>query len=159
MMGFESLIFWEEDNAHFREREERVRELSELLYRSKPRLIFTPFVTDVHPDHRVLSRMLARAIRDAGRVLESSRVLSYQVWSAVPPNLYCDIRDVVEHQERALMLYSTAMKVDDYVHFCQDRNYHDAVTVAGRPGFVECFFASSAGAYPDLAATVEGMDA
>ncbi len=159
LMGFESLIFWKEDNAHFREREERVRELSELLGRSRPGLIFTPFVTDVHPDHRVLSRMLAHAIRGSGLDVETSRVLSYQVWSAVPPNLYCDITDVAGLQERALLQYSTAMKVDDYVHFCQDRNYHDAVTVAGRPGFVECFFASSAGAYPDLAATVEGMDA
>jgi hypothetical protein len=51
------------------------------------------------------------------------------------------------------------MKVDDYVHFCQDRNYHDAVAVTGRPGFVESFFATPAGAYPGLAATVEGRDA
>jgi hypothetical protein len=58
--------------------------------------------------------------------------------------------------ESALDLYDTAMKVDDYVHFCQDRNYHDSIACAGRPGFVEAYFAMSAASYPELAPTVEG---
>ena len=55
--------------------------------------------------------------------------------------------------------YQRGMKVDDYVHFCQDRNYHDAVAVAGRPGYFECFLATPAAEFPDLAATVGGSDA
>jgi LmbE family N-acetylglucosaminyl deacetylase len=61
LMGFASLVFWKEDNAAFVASQARVRELTELLERLRPALIFTPFVTDIHPDHRVLSRMLARA--------------------------------------------------------------------------------------------------
>lgn len=159
LMGFTSLLFWEEDNAAFVAREARVRELTELLGRLRPALIFTPFVTDVHPDHRVLSRMLAGAIPAAAPALAGSLVLSYQVWSVLPATHVCDITGVVGLQERALLLYATAMKVDDYVHFCQDRNYHDAVAVTGRPGFVESFYATPAGAYPGFAATVEGPDA
>jgi LmbE family N-acetylglucosaminyl deacetylase len=155
-MGFESLIFWKEDNANFQEREERVTGLAQLIDHIRPALIFAPFVTDIHPDHRTLARMLARAIRGLGSLPSGCRVISYQVWSAVPPNLVCDITEVTTVQEQALLMYTTAMKVDDYVHFCQDRNYHDSVTVAGRPGFVESFLATAAEAYPELAATMEG---
>lgn len=158
-MGFASLVFWKEDNARFAEREDRVRELAAMLARLRPAFILTPFVTDIHPDHRVLTRMLARAIEADPVAVADSVVLSYPVWSSVPANLTCDIGAWVGLQEQALLLYATAMKVDDYVHFCQDRNYHDAVAVTGRPGFVESFHATPAGAFPALAATVEGSDA
>ena len=154
-MGFESVVFWKEDNAAFRERPERVDELAELIRRIRPALIFTPFVTDVHPDHRVLNGILAKAIARELDAVRHSRVLSYQVWSLVPPNLYCDVTDVMDVVERALWLYDTAMKVDDYVHFCQDRNYNDAITCMGRPGFVEAYFATPAASYPELVATVQ----
>jgi LmbE family N-acetylglucosaminyl deacetylase len=150
LMGFASLVFWKEDNAAFTLREERVRELAELLGRLRPALIFTPFVTDIHPDHRVLSRMLGRAIEAVPDAVEDTRVLNYQVWSAAPANLYCEITTEVGLHERALLVYATAMKVDDYVHFCQDRNHYDALVVAGRPGFVECFFAVPAKTFPML---------
>jgi LmbE family N-acetylglucosaminyl deacetylase len=140
------------------EREERVRELAALLDRLRPALILTPFVTDVHADHRVLSRMRAREITAGRAVVGDTEVLGYQVWSAAPAGVVCDVTGEAELQERALMLYATAMKVDDYVHFCQDRNYHDALAVAGRPGFVECFFATPARGFPELTATAEGFD-
>jgi LmbE family N-acetylglucosaminyl deacetylase len=155
-MGFESVRFWNEDNSDFRERPERVNELADLVRRTRPALVFTPFVTDVHPDHRVLSGMLAKALARAADAVPDGRVLSYQVWSLVPPNLYCDVTEVMDIVESALDLYDTAMKVDDYVHFCQDRNYHDSIACAGRPGFVEAYFAMSAASYPELAPTVEG---
>lgn len=156
-MGFEPLVLWREDNASFREREERVRELRERIQTLRPALILVPFVTDVHPDHRTLSRMLARAIR-AAAVPEDGRVLSYQVWSKVPANLYCDVTGEMERLERTLLLYETAMKVDDYVHFCQDRNFHDAIELMGRPGFVESYFSVPARAYPELVATAGDAD-
>ena len=157
-MGFASLLFWKEDNAAFAGREERVQELAALLERLRPSLIFTPFVTDIHPDHRVLSRMLARALEGAPHAAEAGRVLGYAVWSAVPANLICDVAGQMGLLEQALMLYATAMKVDDYVHFCQDRNYHDAVAITGRPGFVESYFACAAQEYPGLVTAMEGSD-
>ena len=154
-LGFEELIFWREDNARFRERAERVRELAEVLERLRPALIFTPFVTDVHPDHRVLSRMLARALGAAPHAAENARVFTYQVWSLLPPNTYCGVADVMGQLERALFIYPTAMKVDDYVHFCQDRNYYDAVTQCALQGFVEAYFQIAATRFCELMKTPE----
>src|SRR5262249_6557967 len=105
-----------------------------------------------------LTRMLAQALLHPLDARQDARVLCYPVWSAVPANLACDITGVVGLQERALLRYTTAMKVDDYVHFCQDRNYYEAVTVAGRAGFVEGFFATPAREFPGLTSSMEGSD-
>lgn len=158
-MRFESLVFWREDNAAFRESEERVRELAALLETTRPALVFVPFVTDVHPDHRVLARMLARALRATRADLTGTRVLSYQVWSLLPANRYVDVTGSMERLERALLLYETAMKVDDYVHFCQDRDYVDSLVLTGNQGFVEAFFELPAATYPDLVLTLEESNA
>jgi len=48
------------------------------------------------------------------------------------------------------------MKVEDYIHIAQDRNYYNACILTGRPGYAEAFRATGAAAYPELAATMEG---
>lgn len=160
IMGFDSLVFWREDNSAFRVKEDRVVELAQRIESERPTMIFTPFVTDIHPDHRVLCRMLGQAIaRLPADSLADTRVLSYQVWSLLPPNLVCDVTDAMDRIERALLAYVTAMKVDDYVHFCEDRNYYDSVTLTSRQGFVEAFFQTTAADYPQLVATIEDSHA
>src|SRR5439155_18343447 len=101
-MGFASIVFWGEDNAAFRERDDLIERLGATLAEVQPALIFTPFPADGHRDHRVLSRMLAKALAAKPDTVQEARVLSYGVWSLVPPNTYCDITDVVELQEQAL---------------------------------------------------------
>jgi hypothetical protein len=68
----------------------------------------------------------------------------------MPANTYCDIAGVVRELERILLLYETAMKVDDYVHFCQDRNYYSAYMMTGRSGFAEAFLAMPAPEFTTL---------
>ena len=154
-MGFASLVFWGEDNAAFRERDDLIERLGAALAEVQPALIFTPFPADGHRDHRILSRMLAKALVAKRDTVQEARVLSYGVWSLVPPNTYCDITDVVELQEQALLRYATAMKVKDYVHFCQDRNYYNACTLNGARGFYEVFFDMTARDYVSLVTTME----
>ena len=147
LMGFQTLDFWREDNAAFREREELVQRLVGLLARVRPAAIFTPFVTDDHPDHRVLGRLLQKALRDTANSWRDTRVLAYEVWNLVPANRYCDVTDTVLLQERALLRYATAMKAEDYVHICQDRNFYNAHVMTGRPGFAEAFFETDVRSY------------
>src|SRR5205814_7808571 len=59
-MGFSSLVFWREDDAAFRERDDLIERLGALLLEIQPALIFTPFLTDSHRDHRILSRILGK---------------------------------------------------------------------------------------------------
>lgn len=155
LMGFTSLVTWKEDDGAFRRRQDLVERLASLLTQLRPALIFTPFVTDSHEGHRAMSAILAHALLAHPHAAPEARVLSYEVWCLVPPNLHCDVTDVVRLQERALLQYATAMKVEDYVHFCQDRNYYNAYTLMRRPGFAEAFLELGPREFAEMAIETE----
>jgi LmbE family N-acetylglucosaminyl deacetylase len=152
-IGFEKMEFWREDNRAFGYRPELVERLVTSIESLQPALIFTPFVTDFHPDHQTLNRILSDALRSA-RILLDGSVLSYEVWSLTPGNVYCDVTEVMSEVAALLLLYTTAMRVDDFVHFCESRNYDHALKYAGRPGYAEVFFETSPGDFPTLLQTV-----
>jgi LmbE family N-acetylglucosaminyl deacetylase len=136
---FEPCIFWREDNRTFRYRPELVTRLRDTIDLMRPSLIFTPFLTDIHPDHQTLDRILSDALE---HVRESAvQILGYEVWGHVPANRFVDVTSNMRDVERLLWLYDTAMKVDGFVSMLADRGYHHARTLTGHDGFVEAFFA------------------
>lgn len=148
-LGLEA-VFWGESNAAFRERPELVTKLAALLRERQPSLVFTPFVTDVHPDHRVLSRLLVAALADAPG---PERILAYQVWCLLPPNCVCDVTREMPAMSEAFRLYETAMKVEDYIHIAQDRNLATARERLGASGYAEAFYSIPAREAPALFST------
>jgi LmbE family N-acetylglucosaminyl deacetylase len=110
----------------------------------RPTHIFTPFVRDLHADHRALSEILGAAL--AAAPLEP-QILQYEVWGVVPPNLYCDVTAEAARVERLLFLYERAMEVEDFVHFCERRNLARALELTGRAGYVEAFLATGGAEY------------
>jgi LmbE family N-acetylglucosaminyl deacetylase/SAM-dependent methyltransferase len=147
--------YWRESNTAFRETEALVERLARRLDELRPALVFVPFVTDVHPDHRTLCRLLGRALERVPDAARAARVLSYQVWGLVAANAWCDVTEVLPKLEQLLQLYVTAMKVEDYVHFLQERDYHNACALTGRPGFAEAYFSIGATGYPAVAREAE----
>ena len=139
--GFEPTLFWREDNGAFRLRDDLVARLRATLREMEPALIFTPFIADVHVDHQTLNRILAAALE--GVPAGAMTVIGYEVWSLVPANLWCDVSACMRDLERLLMLYETAMKVDDFIHMCSTRNRHHA-RFLGAPDYAEAFFAADA---------------
>src|SRR5207245_2610889 len=152
-----------------RHRQRAAQPMDPVQYRGKRVVVLAP-----HPDDEIIGcgGTLAKLIAHRAHVTavyatagaqtaslmhasSEARVLSYGVGSLVPPNTYCDITDVVELQEQALLRYATAMKVKDYVHFCQDRNYYNACTLNGARGFYEVFFDLTARDYVSLVTTME----
>jgi LmbE family N-acetylglucosaminyl deacetylase len=140
MLGLET-VFWNESNADFQERPELVAKLARLIRERRPALVFTPFATDVHPDHQVVSRLLARALANAPA---PERILAYQVWCLLPPNCVCEMTSEMREVAEAFRLYVTAMKVEDYIHITQDRNLTTAFECLGTPGYAEAFHSVSA---------------
>jgi LmbE family N-acetylglucosaminyl deacetylase len=142
------LVCWKEDNANFLEKPELVQRLSRLIRTERPALIFVPFVTDIHPDHMTLSRILSAVVVADG--VTDAEILNYEVWSLTPTNRYCDVTSVMPEIADLLLLYKTAMKVDDFVHFCQSRNYYNALIHQNVQGFAEAFLAVPSARYPEL---------
>jgi LmbE family N-acetylglucosaminyl deacetylase len=143
------LVLWRKEDARLQRTDELVRKLADLLGELDPSHIFTPFLGDMHADHRALSRILGEALALSRG---EPQVLQYEVWGLVPVNLYCDITDQVETLERLLFLYERAMRVQDFVHFCESRNLARALEVAGRPAYAEAFLSTTSKEYLRLIA-------
>ena len=146
--GIARTIFWREDNRAFAFRPELVARLRAALEEVNPALIFIPFVTDIHADHVLLARILAEALEGWNR--PDTRVFGYEIWSRVPANAWCDVTAIMPELLEWILLYETAMKIDDFVHACAARDYANALALAGRAGFVEAFHAGDVAAYRDL---------
>jgi len=151
-IGFADVEYWREPNGAFVPTEACAERLHALLGRLDPALILTPFVTDIHEEHLVLNRILASALERGGA--GGAQVMGYEVWSLLPANAWCDVTEVTRFQEALLWRYVTAMKVDDFVQFCEARNFHHACTHLKRNGFVEAFHVVPASRFPALVATV-----
>lgn len=152
--SFEPTIFWNEDNHAFRAREELVARLRETLREIGPALVFTPWLADIHPDHLTLNRILAAALE--GLPGKDTQVLGYEVWSLAPANLWCDVSSCMADVERLLLLYETAMKVDDFIHMCRTRNRYHARAMAGAPGYAEAFFATDPSRFREMVGRAPG---
>lgn len=148
--GIERLIEWREDNRSFQRTDALVERLAGLLRELAPALVFTPFLTDAHGDHRTLNRILADALERYPESVAATRVLGYEVWGSAAPALFCDVTEVREEQEALLFQYPTGMKVDDFVELCEHRNYYNACKLLGRAGYAEVFHAAPATDYPGL---------
>jgi LmbE family N-acetylglucosaminyl deacetylase len=138
------LVLWRQEDARLQWSRGTITDLARLLDELKPTHVFTPFLTDLHADHRTLSQILGGALAIAD---VEPRVLQYEVWSLVPANLYCDITDQAETLERLLLLYKRAMRADDFVHFCEGRNLARAMELTGQPGYVEAFLSTTSAEY------------
>jgi LmbE family N-acetylglucosaminyl deacetylase len=143
---------WLADNRAFRATPAMVTRLAALLRRLEPRLVFTPFLTDAHLDHRTLNQIAADAIVAAGDAMAQARVLGYEVWALVPANVVSDVTAVRAEQEALLRLYENAMKVDDFIEMCERRNSYNACRLLGRAGSAEAFHGVPARDYPALVA-------
>ena len=156
-MGGVELECWKADNRAFRVDPALVARLVGRLERDRPALILAPFVTEAHEDHLTLARILSRALRALPSPLDAT-ILGYEVWSLVPPALVHDISPLMDELARLLFLYETAMKVDDFVHFCADRALYHGITVRGTACHLEAFHAVAARDYPALLRSVISGD-
>jgi LmbE family N-acetylglucosaminyl deacetylase len=142
------LVLWRQEDARLRCSGGTIAKLARLLGELRPTHVFTPFLGDMHADHRTLSCILGGALAMAPL---QPQVLQYEVWGLVPANLYCDITGRAETLESLLLLYERAMQVEDFVHFCGSRNLARALELTGRPAYVEAFLATIGADYCRLA--------
>jgi LmbE family N-acetylglucosaminyl deacetylase/ubiquinone/menaquinone biosynthesis C-methylase UbiE len=149
-LGITELILFKEDQSHFKCTKDNVKKLSEILNRLRPQVIFVPFVNDTNPDHIIANEILRKALENSAINTPEVRILSYEVWSLVPPNSFCLIDNQFYKKTEMLMKYRTGMKVVDYVRFCEDLNAYHANNLLGKHGFIEVFLNIDAKTYTEL---------
>jgi LmbE family N-acetylglucosaminyl deacetylase len=149
-LGIAELILFKEVGPRFKCTTDNVKKLSDILKRLHPKVIFVPFINDIQPEHIVANEILRKSLEASMLNLSDVRILSYEVWSLVPPNCYCIINEQFDKKAEMLMKYRTGMKVVDYVHFCESLNSYHAYNLLGKKGFVEVFLDIDAKTYMEL---------
>lgn len=147
-LGIAETEYWREDNRAFRHSEALVARLASRIERDKPALVFVPFVADYHPDHLTLEHILADALERAGAAAAGAEVMNYEVWSMLPANVCCDVTASMSLEERLLLTYEIALRVDDYVHFTEGHKWYNSRVYLGRDGYADAYHAVPAGRYP-----------
>ncbi len=129
------------------------QQVRELLEELKPDLVYLPFPTDYHPDHRATNRILLAALSVA-RGIESPLCCGYEVWAPIEPNCLVDITSVAERKQRALAQFASQMATIDYSRCIMGLHaYRSMVHLHGR-GFAEAFVLLRAGDYRRVASRV-----
>lgn len=156
-LGASELICLRADNRSFTATPELRDRIREILERVRPGLVFVPSFTDIHPDHRTVLRLVADAMQEMNETRFD--IALYEVWSLVAPTHVHDVSARMSRIEELLLLYETALKVDDYVHMVADRLLFHACEQRDQPGYIEAFHVIPASRFRTLAAEPFGVHA
>ena len=108
---------------------------------ARPEAIFVPFLLDDHAEHRMASFLLAAAW-NKNRIANAIEVWSYQVYSALTPNVAVDITDVAREKAEAIRTWrNSAMRHRDWAHFALGRDAFNMRFLDKPPGayYAEAF--------------------
>jgi len=113
----------------------------------RPDVLYAPFVTDAHPDHRAAARLVAGLASRRPELL----VAAYEVWTPLHPTCLVDITAQAERKTEALACFQSQLSHNDFRHTALGLNaYRSMFHLSGR-GFAEAFFAAPARVHAALA--------
>jgi LmbE family N-acetylglucosaminyl deacetylase len=150
-IGARELVCLRADNRALRPTPELRARFREILERTRAGIAFAPSFTDIHPDHQTVLRLLAEAMREMSE--PKPDVALYEVWSLVAPSHVHEVSARIGRIEDLLLLYETALKIDDYVRLVAERLLFNSYEHRGRAGYLEGFQVFPAARFLELAAT------
>ncbi len=106
----------------------------------KPDMVFTPFFTDNHPDHRETARIFAAA---ATKYHHNFTCCCYELWSTLFPNYIVDISSVIEKKVDAIKSHQSQIAETNLVDLAKGLNRYRAIA-SGQPfQYAEAFYVVS----------------
>jgi LmbE family N-acetylglucosaminyl deacetylase len=120
-------------------------------------VVYAPAVTDGHPDHWGANRVLHAALDLAclsGVLSPRLLIRGYEVWTALPANVLCDITAQADLKRRAIELFPSQTRIDNYVHTTMGLNRYRSATLNHGHGFAEAFMEATVAEYRRLFAAV-----
>lgn len=146
--GRGELVFLDQPDGALEERPELTAQITALVERLRPRVIYVPSVLDTHEDHWAANLILAACLRSRPASNWSSVVIrQYEVWTPLVVNAVADIAAVVEDKREALQAFESQRPQLDVVRLALALNEYRSIYRAGGGGFAEAFWQSSAQAY------------
>lgn len=90
--------------------------ITDVIDEVKPSAIFTTWVLDAPPKHRICSVLLNKALDDSTCVTEAFPIYNYQVHTELIPNVYFDYTEFYDVKQRMIGQYESQMEYQNYMH-------------------------------------------
>lgn len=90
---------------------ENLIQLLEIKYNA----IFTPWVLDSPPKHRYCNALLSKVFKKVS-LEEQTQIYTYQVHTALIPNVYFDYTDSFQAKQNLIKIYKSQLKSQNYLH-------------------------------------------
>ena len=121
-----------------------------VLASASPDLVYLPFLTDSHHDHRTAVALFLAAceLRPEHDALLCN---CYEVWAPLLPNHIVDISDDIEQKMAALACYSSQLAMNDYLSSVRGLNAYRAIANRSQ-GYAEAFYLTTAAQYREMLA-------
>jgi LmbE family N-acetylglucosaminyl deacetylase len=142
VIGIAQLEFLDRPDGALMAAPSLVSEVSELIRRYRPDIVYFPCALEMHPDHFAAARLLA-ALADSGGGHERLLCRAYEAWTPLLPNRIADVSDVFDVKISALRKFESQLEHVDYVRAITGLNAYRAMTRDGH-GYFEAFFEASA---------------
>lgn len=146
ILGVTDLRFLGNRDQELRVTPDTRRQVCELLAELRPDLVYLPFPTDHHPDHRATNRIFLSAL-GACRGIDPPLCCGFEVWAPIEPNCLVDITSVAETKQRALAQFTSQMATIDYSRCIMGLHAYRSIAHLRGRGFAEAFVLLPAAVY------------
>lgn len=110
-----------------------INEVSGILGEYGPNVLFIPYYLDSHPDHAETARIASKAL---GRYNGDIICYSYEVWTALSPNVIVDVTDIMDLKMSALREHASQVAQLDYPEKVKGLNAYRSMFA--RPNVTHC---------------------
>lgn len=109
--------------------------------------IFLPNIIDQHPDHKAVSLLLSRLLKNGTKVKSNLKICFYEVWSTLGlVNAFVDISEVIEKKKAMINCYKSqivlknyeyhALGLNQYRGMLKDKQYVEAFCILDTKDFL-----------------------
>ncbi len=136
VLGVDDMEFLDYPDGELWFNSSSIEGISKVLNDYLPEVIFVPFYLDNHPDHAAAARMVAASLRKYPREVTC---YSYEVWTALSPNVVVDITQEMDMKVRALMEHKSQIAQLDYPQKVKGLNSYRSMSAGPNAEFCEAF--------------------
>lgn len=144
ILGIDRVIFWDEPDRALTASEANAARLRAVLREVQPDLVYLPSFLDIHPDHRTVTPLLARAIE--GTTLGFSCAV-YEFVTPVVPNVVVDISAQMERKLQAVSAHASQRASLDYPELVRALGRWRTGTLSPAVRYAEAFYVDDVRAY------------
>jgi len=154
LLAVRQLHYLDLPDGRSRADDDALERLALMFSEADPDLVYLPFITDAHHDHRTANRLFDRLLAALPQ-WRNLLVCGYEVWTPLYPNAIVDISECMQNKLAALACYESQLRLNDYLGSVRGLNAYRAMANHGR-GFAEAFFQTSARDYRQLLRLLDG---